>query len=111
MPLQRTRAKQHASGPTTEALTGELSVTGKQLNSTRVDFLKVDVETALTFTGLALGTEDQEKKQRNRANARKAYDTILRLSRNVLFTAAEEAYMKQRLEQLKTDLARLGERL
>jgi len=88
----------------------ELTTTGRQLNSTSVDFLRIDAETALTFTGLALETDNPEKKDRNRKNARKAYDTILHLWDRVTFTSAEEAYMKATMERLKRELIQLGEK-
>src|SRR5262252_7420251 len=84
-----------------QALAEQLSATGKQLNATTADFLKVDVETALTFCGLALETDNQEKKHRNRKNARRAYDTILRLWNNVTFAPAEEGYIHERMSRLK----------
>lgn len=79
------------------------------MNATNADFLRIDVETALTFSGLALETDNDDKKQRNRKNARKAYNTILRLSQNVTFTPSEEAYMHEMMSRLKNDLALLGE--
>jgi hypothetical protein len=100
----------HPSSQNSKALKEQLTTTGEQLNATSADFLKIDVKTALTFSGLALETDNEEKKQRNRKNARKAYDTILHLQHNVTFTPSDEVYMHQMLGRLKNDLERLGEK-
>jgi hypothetical protein len=91
-------------------LTRQLTAMGQQLNATNADFLKIDVQTALTFTGLALETDNEEKKIRNRKNARKAYDTILHLWDNVTFTPTDEGYMHEKMGRLKGDLELLGEK-
>jgi hypothetical protein len=90
-------------------LAEQLRATGEQLNSSSAEFLKVDAETALTFSRLALETDDPEKKERNRKNARRAYDTILHLRGNVSFTHSQEAYLREKMGRLKSDLERLGE--
>lgn len=79
------------------------------MNAANADFLTIDVQTALTFSGLALETDSEEKKQRNRKNARKAYDTILHLWHGVTFTPSQEAYMHEMMYRLKNELARLEE--
>src|SRR5215471_7694206 len=101
MASQSKNARQHASSETTKALTERLTATGKQLNATNADFLKIDVETALTFSELALTTDNTEKKKRNRENARRAYNTILSLSPRVTFTPSETAYMQEMMGRLK----------
>lgn len=95
---------------TSKALTRQLTATGKQLNATNADFLTIDVDTALTFAGLALETDNNEKKKRNRKNARKAYDSILHLSGKVTFTPSQEGYLHERMGRLKNDLEQLGEK-
>jgi hypothetical protein len=93
-----------------KVLVHDLSDTGKELNATNVNFLKIDVETALTFSGLALKTDNEAKRKRNRHHARRAYDTILRLWDSVTFTPDEEAYMHNMIAHLKNDLEMLGEK-
>jgi hypothetical protein len=61
MPFHKQMAKQRRP-LRTKALTTQLTDTGQQLNATNADFLIIDVETALTFTQLALETDNQEKK-------------------------------------------------
>jgi uncharacterized protein YicC (UPF0701 family) len=88
----------------------QLTAIGEQLNATNADFLKIDVETALTFSGLALQTDNREKRDRNRKNARKAYDSILRLWDGVTFTPSQEGYIHEMMSRLKDDLEFLGDK-
>src|SRR5215813_1681294 len=92
-----------------DKLMTDLNQTGQRLNQTSKDFLRVDVETALTFTEAALTTDNPDKKDRNTKNAKKAYDTIQRLSERVTYTDSEQAYMSEMLARLKKDLKILGE--
>jgi hypothetical protein len=87
----------------------QFRATRERVNRTSVDFLKLDVETALTFTSNALSTDNEEKKQRNRKAARKAYDTVLRLAKKVELTNSEKRFLNRGLQKLKEDLATLGE--
>jgi hypothetical protein len=102
--LDSTRVRRH------KVLLQDLTDMGKELNATNVNFLKIDVETALTFSKLARQSTNEEKKERNRQHARRAYDTILHLWNTVAFTPDEEAYMRDMLTQLKIDLEMLGEK-
>ena len=101
----------HAASKTAQELGEQLSAVGRQFNDTSADFLRIDVETALTFTGLALTTDNQEKKKRNRKNARKAYNTVLHLLPRVTFTPSGQARLQDMLARLKKELVQLGERL
>lgn len=82
---------------------------GKEFNRVSTDFLKVDVATGLTFTGIALQTDDAIKKQRNRRAARKAYDTIRRLAKGVDLTSDDAQALSSDLGRLKSELQTLGE--
>ena len=93
-----------------QAAAEQLSKIGQQLNATNADFLKVDVETALTFTQMALDTDNQEKRDRNRGNARKAYDTISRLRERVVLTPAQEKHLNKQMQRLTRELTELGEK-
>jgi len=78
-------------------------------------FIATDLETSLTFAHLALEARDNpEKRQRNRANARKGYDSIRRfmdrLDRSTIGTA-ELADVDEKLLRLKSLLQELGEEL
>ena len=111
MPSHKRMSEKHSSSPDAQPLPPQLTTAGKQLNATNVDFLRIDAETALTFSRIALDTQDEEKKERNRKNARKAYDTILRLWDGVIFTPEQEGHIREMLSHLKDDLTRLGENL
>lgn len=114
MPSKRLRSdiflplKQHghaAPKPTVD----ELLAWQSRANKVNADFLKLDLQTALTFTQLALQAEDGVKRERNQRAARKAYDTILRLVGRVTLTDDEARSMGKSLERLRSDLIRLGE--
>lgn len=92
-----------------DKLSADLSQTGKRLNQTGKDFLRVDVETTITFATTALTTDNPEKKSRNIKNAKKAYYTIQQLSKRVTYTGSEQAYMSEMMARLKKDLEQLGE--
>ena len=96
-----------AAGPT------RLDLAAKRLHgrTSRVgaDFLRIDSEIALTFSGLALQTSDPEKKRRETRSARKAYDAISRLREKINLNEAESEKSDANLQRLKRELQRLGE--
>jgi hypothetical protein len=81
----------------------------KRFNQVSTDFLKVDLETALTFTGIALQTDSDAKKKRNQQSARKAYDTVIRLMHNVNPDEGDARVLRTNLKRLKSELKMLGE--
>ena len=96
-----------AAGPTrldlrTKRLHGRTSKVG-------ADFLQVDSEIALTFSGIALRTSDPEKRSRTTQAARKAYETIMRLRKNINLNEGERDQLDANLQRLKNELQRLGE--
>jgi len=52
-------------------------------NRVAADFLRIDSELALTFSGIALATVDEETRSRTNTAACRAYKTIARLRGNV----------------------------
>jgi hypothetical protein len=73
-------------------------------------FLMAEAETGLTFAGIALAAAgDDVKVQRNTANARKAYDTVLRFRGRLSMAPEEIARLSSRVEQLRWRLQVLGE--
>src|SRR5215472_13553333 len=102
---------QHPNPMPSQKQMSETLTVGERLNATNADFLLIDVETALTFSKMALETNDEAKKHRNRINARKAYDTILRHWNRVTFSPGDEVHMHEMMSHLKHDLAMLGENL
>jgi hypothetical protein len=79
------------------------------LDRAGAEFLKVDVETALTFSQTALEAIDGEKRERNRRSARKAYDTVVRLRAKIDLSDAESKDLDFHLQRLKSELIQLGE--
>jgi hypothetical protein len=80
------------------------------LNTTSIEFLLTDLETALTFMDVAQTSRDQEIKQRNHANAHLAYDTVIRLLPKFKPTAAQQQAIDEKLSLLKARLEAVGER-
>ena len=78
-------------------------------NRVGADFLQVDCAIALTFSGIALQTSKLEKKRRLTQMARKAYDTIMRLRKNIDLSEADRDNLNANFQQLKSELQRLGE--
>ena len=54
-----------------------------------LEFVKTDLEMGITFSRLALDAHDENKRAGNRANARKAYDAVLRQSEKLILTPAQ----------------------
>jgi hypothetical protein len=84
----------------------------RESNRAGIAFLRTELDSSLTFAQLALQAgDDPEKKSRNRANARKGYDTFMHLSERFSLSdlsAAERQQMKEKLAELETALRRLG---
>jgi hypothetical protein len=74
-----------------------------------VALLKTELSIGLNFSGIALQSGNPEKAARNTANARKAYDTALRLRDKLILTAEEKSETDAGLAKLKADLEKLGE--
>lgn len=74
-----------------------------------IDFLRCEIDTGLTLAKIALDANRRDRRNRNRLNARKAYDTVLRFMPRVSLTREEVSEMKIRVEHLKAELVRLGE--
>ena len=81
----------------------------KDLNIAGVNFLKTDLETALTFSSMALETDDPVKKRRMTRKARQAFDTITHLLGRVTMSASDTQFMDKNLRRLKRELGTLGE--
>ena len=89
---------------------GETNLASRaRFNQVSAEFLLVDVETGLTFSGIALRTKDPDKKLRNRHTARKAYDTVLRLVEKVYLDQDQAQSLNANLKRLRSELVTLGE--
>jgi len=87
----------------------DLLISSERLNQTGAEFLKIDVEMALTFTDIARRATDPLRKQRNRRAARRAYDSIVRLTARVHLSDEDARTLRQGLTRLKSELKSLGE--
>jgi hypothetical protein len=76
-------------------------------NSVAADFLRIDSEVALTFSGIALAATDETTKTRTTLVALKAYNTIARLRGNIELTVAERDKLDANLQRVKTELQSL----
>ena len=101
--------RSHAGSVPPAADKPTLAEQGKRYNQVSTDFLKVDLQTALTFAGIALETNNATKKKRNQESARKAYDTVLRLLPNVELDEGDAQSVRTNLQRLKSELQLLGE--
>lgn len=101
-------AKQHGHAAPKPTI-GDLLASKSRANKASTEFLKVDLQTALTFAGLASNAKDRVKRERNQRAARKAYDTILRLIGRVTLTEQEARFFEKNLSRLKLELSGLGE--
>ena len=72
-------------------------------------FLNAEFHTGMAMSRVALLARSQEKKERNRANARKAYDSILHYLPGSHLTAREANDFETKLEELRAILKSLGE--
>ena len=81
-----------------------------QFESNMLQFLQNELEMGTTFASLALDSRSDEKRYRNRQNARKAYDTAQHfLEEHAAGTAVAQPDLFLRLTQLRNLLVRLGE--
>jgi hypothetical protein len=72
--------------------------------------LRTDSRVGLTFAALASqAAEGSTKRMRNQANARKAYDTVLGVSKQTRLNNAEADELTEGLNKLKSALEELGE--
>jgi hypothetical protein len=83
----------------------------EQIQQTGTTFFLADLDLAMTFTQIASeAPEDSEKRVRNQANARHAYDEISRISSAAVLTDNERKEVDHKLAELRSALQRLGER-
>ena len=73
--------------------------------------MRTELRTGLTMARIALEAESRNKVDRNRVNARKAYDTALRFLAKTPLTDEEAEEIRGMITRLKLALAELGEEL
>ena len=87
------------------------SKVGRDLNKTAVQVLTTDLDAGLTFAKIAeQDGNDADKRHRNQANARKAYDSVVHYKERLETTAEQKQDLDVKLKLLKAALKRLGEK-
>lgn len=104
-PGQRPMRGHAAQKPTVD----EIFDSRERINRASTDFLKIDVDTALTFLHVARNASDNFRRVRNLRAARKAYDTVLRLIGKVKLNSEDSEILRRGLERLKSELEDMGE--
>lgn len=87
----------------------ELLASREEINRSAANFLKIDLQTALTFVKIARTTGDDSRKRRNCRAARKAYSTVAKLVPKVSLNAEDSRIVRQGLAELKNALDALGD--
>lgn len=81
-----------------------------RLENTGFTFLISDLELGLTLAQIAMGSgSNTDKRKRNQHNARRAYDTILKLAERVVLTGIQRSELNNVAARLKSRLESLGE--
>jgi hypothetical protein len=81
----------------------------EDLTRLKVDFIRTDLDVALTFAQIARQTGESEKTIRNQRNARKAYDAVLHYMGTASLTRFDQENLTRKLALLKSALLSLGE--
>ena len=75
----------------------------------KVSFLFIDLNLAMTFMDVADTSDLEETTRRNHANARTAYDAVLRLANKLMLNADQRQAIDAKLALLKTRLQAVGQ--
>ena len=73
------------------------------------EFIRAELLSGMTRAKIAQNTSDESKRQRNRREARKAYDAILRFLPATFLSREEQKEIDSKLIELKFALRSLGE--
>lgn len=77
-------------------------------NSVGVEFLRTDIEAALTFLQVAESSNSPETRTRNFGKALRGYTTVLHFLPRVIPTDEELSDMRNKLEEIKVRLLSAG---
>jgi hypothetical protein len=92
---------------TREAMT-RAGGTLERIEQTGTTFFLTDLDLAMTMTRIASNApKGSEKRARNQANARHAYDTISRISHHAVLTENERRDVDNKLAELRSALEQL----
>ena len=87
----------------------EFIASRERMNRASTEFLKIDLETALTFLRIARQTTDGVRKRRNLSSARRAYETVLKLTKKIDLALEDRRIVVGGLERLRSELEHMGE--
>jgi hypothetical protein len=94
----------------TQELLTRTRQTRERIEQTGATFFLVDLDLAMTLTRIASSAPvGSEKRARNQANARQAYDEISRISRGTGLLNSERKDVDEKLAELRLALRTLGE--
>lgn len=80
-----------------------------EYRQTGIHFVKTELDTGLTFARIAIGSKSSSKKERNRENARKAYQSALHTLQQLSLNKEEASAISEKLTALRSSLEKLGE--
>lgn len=81
------------------------------VNQVRVDFIKTDAGCGLAFAEIAVrASNSSEKRSRNQAHARKAYDTVACWRHRLRLSESDAGWLDKKLAELRAILESIGER-
>jgi hypothetical protein len=72
-------------------------------------FVNAELDTGLTFARIALGAKARNKVDRNRVNARKAYDSAMHFLPSTSLSSDEAGSINEKISALQAALTKLGE--
>jgi hypothetical protein len=81
----------------------------EQTRKTHSEFLRIDLDVAITLADRARTALQPEVRERNRRNARRAYDTVVAFMTHTTITQPELDEINSRLQRLRVELKELGE--
>jgi hypothetical protein len=81
-----------------------------QTKAVMLQFLQAELEIAKTFISVANATARLENRARTCHQARKAYETVVRMMTRVQLSSSETAFLSGKLALLKIALQQLGEK-
>lgn len=76
-----------------------------------IDFIRAELRTGLTLSRIALDTSNEQKRERNRINDRKAYDAILHFLPTAMLSEVELTEINKSVASLRGHLQTLGEQV
>ena len=77
-------------------------------NAAGLGFVLVELDLGATFCELALSTQNEQNKERNTRNGRKAYDSAVHYLERVSPDSTEQTLINEKFSRLNELLKRLG---